>query len=69
MNVMFTSTQDVFKAERLLKNNGVPCEVIPNHIHDKAYCGFCVRIPDEVYEEADRLLNDIPRRNQNEWTV
>lgn len=43
MHIVFYSTSNVFKAEELLTEAGVPCEVVPTPVQDKAYCGVCVR--------------------------
>ena len=46
MHIVFYSTSNVFKAEELLINADIPCEVVPTPVQDKAYCGVCVRTQD-----------------------
>lgn len=47
MHIVFYSTSNVFKAEELLINAGVSCEVVPTPVQDKAYCGVCIRTQEE----------------------
>lgn len=42
MHIVFYSTSNVFKAEELLTNAGVECQVVPTPVQDKAYCGVCI---------------------------
>lgn len=50
MYIVFYSTSNVFKAEELLTNSSIPCEVVPTPVQDKAYCGVCIRT------QADKVL-------------
>ncbi len=47
MHIVFYSTSNVFKAEELLTNAGVSCEVVPTPVQDKAYCGVCIRTSED----------------------
>lgn len=47
MYIVFYSTSNVFKAEELLTNAGVSCEVAPTPVQDKGYCGVCIRTQEE----------------------
>lgn len=42
MHIVFYSTSNVFKAEELLTDAGVSCQVVPTPVQDKAYCGVCI---------------------------
>ena len=46
MNIVFYSTNDVFKAEELLLNNKIECKIVPTPVQDKAYCGVCLETHD-----------------------
>lgn len=56
MHIAFYSTSNVFKAEELLKNANVLCEIVPIPVQDKAYCGVCIRTQED---EALEILKDI----------
>lgn len=43
MYVVFYSTGNVFKAEEILLDAGIGCEVVPTPVQDKAYCGVCLK--------------------------
>lgn len=47
MHIVFYSTGNVFKAEELLTNAGIECQVVPTPVQDKAYCGVCIMIQEE----------------------
>ena len=55
MHIVFFSTNDVFKAEELLCENGVKCKVVPTPVTDKAYCGVCI----ETFENIENILHDL----------
>ena len=42
MHIVFYSTSNVFKAEELLTDAGISCQVVPTPVQDKAYCGVCI---------------------------
>lgn len=56
MHIVFYSTSNVFKAEELLTDAGVSCQVLPTPVQDKAYCGVCIMTQEK---EALDLLNGI----------
>ena len=56
MHLVFYSTTNVFRAEEILNNAGVPCQVVPTPVQDKAYCGVCVETEDE---NAKELMEDM----------
>lgn len=56
MNIVFYSTSNVFKAEELLTNAAVECQVVPTPVQDKAYCGVCIMTQEK---KALELLNGI----------
>ena len=56
MHIVFYSTSNVFKAEELLMDAGVSCQVVPTPVQDKAYCGVCIMTKDK---NALELLKDV----------
>ena len=56
MHIVFYSTSNVFKAEELLMDAGVSCQVVPTPVQDKAYCGVCIMTQDK---NALELLKDV----------
>ncbi len=48
MFVVFYGTSNVFKAEEILKSNGVECNVVPTPATDRAYCGVCLEVSSET---------------------
>ena len=48
MYVVFYSTSDVFKAEEKLNNAKISCRVVPTPVQDKAYCGVCIEINNDI---------------------
>ena len=46
MHIVFYSTSNVFKAEELLIDADITCEIVPTPVQDKAYCGVCVKTQD-----------------------
>lgn len=56
MHIVFYSTSNVFKAEELLTNAGVECQIVPTPVQDKAYCGVCIMTHEK---NALELLKDI----------
>ena len=51
MHIVFYSTSHVFEAEERLKENGIECKVVPTPVTDKAYCGVCVEVQDNKFDE------------------
>lgn len=56
MYIVFYSTSNVFKAEELLIDAGLPCQVVPTPVQDKAYCGVCLMTSEK---KAVELLQGI----------
>ena len=56
MHIVFFSTSDVFKAEEILNENNIECQVVPTPVRDKAYCGVCVETQDE---QVKSLMGDM----------
>ena len=56
MHIVFYSTSNVFKAEEILMNAGLSCQVVPTPVQDKAYCGVCIMTSDK---KALELLGNI----------
>lgn len=46
MYIVFFSTNDVFKAEELLNEGEISCDIVPTPVQDKAYCGVCIKTKD-----------------------
>ena len=63
MHIVFYSTSNVFKAEELLTNAGVECQVVPTPVQDKAYCGVCIMTQER---NALELLKDIEFKYHDE---
>lgn len=59
MNLVFYKTGDVFEAEEKLKDAGVSTKVVPTPVQDKAYCGVCLRINTESYDEVIEVLKGL----------
>jgi hypothetical protein len=47
MFIVFFSTTNVFRAEEILNNASIKCQVVPTPVQDKAYCGVCIQTEDE----------------------
>lgn len=56
MHIVFYSTSNVFKAEEMLTNADISCEVVPTPVQDKAYCGVCIQTQES---KALEILKDI----------
>lgn len=48
MYVVFYSTSNVFKAEALLNKANIACDVVPTPATDKAYCGVCIEVDQNI---------------------
>lgn len=59
MYVVFYSTNDVFKAEALLKGKNVECSIVPTPVTDKAYCGVCVKTDKNNKEQVGKIIKDM----------
>lgn len=56
MYIVFYSTSNVFRAEEILNEASIECQVVPTPVTDKAYCGVCVQTENESAEE---LISDM----------
>ena len=56
MYIVFYSTTNVFRAEEILNNANVKCQVVPTPVQDKAYCGVCIQTENE---DASSLMDDM----------
>lgn len=56
MYIVFFSTTNVFRAEEILNNASIKCQVVPTPVQDKAYCGVCIQTEDE---NASSLMADM----------
>ncbi len=52
MYVVFYSTSDVFRAEELMKKQGMNCSIVPTPATDRAYCGVCLKLAMNTSLEA-----------------
>lgn len=59
MYLIFYKTNDVFAAEELLQAEGIAEEVVPTPVQDKAYCGVCLKINKENWEQVKELLCEL----------
>ncbi len=56
--VVFASTTYVLKAEKILKNIGVPYKLIPVPRHISSDCGVCIRFMKQDLEKVEQALQD-----------
>ena len=56
--VVFASTTYVLKAEKILKNMGVPYKLIPVPRHISSDCGVCIRFMKQDLEQVEQALQD-----------
>lgn len=54
--VVFDSTSHALKAERMLKEAGVTCAVIPTPVEFTSGCGISLLVDEELLGEAERVL-------------
>ena len=50
------STHLIIKSEKLLKENGIECRIIPLPSEVKATCGLSIRLELEYKERVDEIL-------------
>lgn len=51
MFLVFYSTTNVFRAEEILNESNIECQVVPTPVQDKAYCGVCIKTSDARAKE------------------
>ncbi len=56
MHYIFYKTTDVFAAEERLNAAGIPTEIVPNPVQNKAYCGVCVMVENDYISKASNIL-------------
>jgi len=54
--ILFPSVHFALRAEKLVKEKGIPHKLIPVPRHLSSDCGVCLRIPWEKREEAMEIL-------------
>ena len=55
--LLFQSTRTVIKAERLCRNHGLSCKVIPVPRTISSECGMAIELHPEDREKIETLLN------------
>ncbi len=56
--ILFPSVHFALRAEKLMKEKGIPFKLIPVPRHLSSDCGICLRIPWEKKEEIVGLLTE-----------
>jgi hypothetical protein len=56
--VLFESVQHTLRAERLLKEAGLPCKLIPIPRNLSADCGVCLRFDAPLRQRVEEALRD-----------
>lgn len=56
--ILFESVSATLLAEKTLKANEIPHKVIPVPKHISSDCGVCIRVNEDVVEQAVRVLQD-----------
>ncbi len=56
MYFVFYKTSDVFAAEERIQAKGIPLEIVPTPVQDKAYCGVCVQASADDLVRAQAAL-------------
>jgi hypothetical protein len=54
--ILVYSTSHAMRAEKLLRNGGIPCKMIPVPRHISSDCGACVRITHQDVDTARCLV-------------
>ena len=54
--LLVLSTSHALKAEKILKEAGIPCKLIPVPRHISSDCGSCVRVEKNQVERAQTLI-------------
>ncbi len=54
--ITFHTTHFALKAKKVLEREGIPFETIPVPREFSSDCGFCSKVPWEVKEDAERVL-------------
>lgn len=56
--VLFLSVQHALRAEKLLKEAGIPCKLIPVPRHLSSDCGVCLRFEPPLRPRVEAALRD-----------
>jgi hypothetical protein len=56
--ILFPSIHFALRAEKLIKQKGIPHKLIPVPRHLSSDCGVCLRIPWEKKEEVLSILSE-----------
>lgn len=56
--VLFPSTQQALRGEKVLKGAGLPVKLIPVPRQISSDCGICLRIPWETRAEVETVLSE-----------
>ena len=56
--VLFLSVQHTLRAEKLLKEAGIPCKLIPVPRHLSSDCGVCLRFEPPLRPRVEAALRD-----------
>jgi len=56
--ILFPSIHFALRAEKLMKQKGIPHKLIPVPRHLSSDCGVCLRIPWEKKEEVLSILSE-----------
>jgi len=54
--LVFKSTHDALKSEKILKNAGYRSEIIPTPKEISSECGFAILLKDEPYQLKEKLI-------------
>ena len=64
---LFDSVSQVIKAEKMLKEAGIPCKIIPVPKSISSDCGVCVRfLPEQREAIVEALRSSVPVREIRE---
>lgn len=55
-HVLFFTSNHAFRAEKLLRNRGICCKLVPVPRHFSSECGVCLRIDRAAGPEVKQLL-------------
>ncbi len=56
--VLFLSVSHALRAEKLLKEAGIPCKLIPVPRHLSSDCGVCLRFEPSLRPRVEATLRD-----------
>ncbi len=54
--VLFFTSNHAFRSEKVLKNSGIACKLVPVPRHLSSECGVCIRIDSSAQDAAMQLL-------------